>query len=199
METTSPASLPLRSSALTYGLIAAAIVALQAIALHQMGRTTFCTCGEIKFWYGNINGPENSQQITDWYTFSHIIHGFIFYGLSHLLLPRASWLQRLVLALAVEVSWELLENSPFIIDRYRQTAAAGYSGDSILNSLSDTASMVTGFLLARILPVKMTVVIAVLLEILVGLHIRDNLTLNIIMLIHPFAAIKQWQAGPPII
>ena len=121
MTTASSDTTRLRTTALPYILIALALVALQIIALHQMGRTAICTCGEIRFWYGNINGPENSQQIADWYTFSHIIHGFIFYGLTRLALPRASWLQRLVLAMAVEVGWELIENSPFIIDRYRQT------------------------------------------------------------------------------
>ena len=179
--------------------IGALLVAAQIVVLHQMGRHAFCTCGEIRFWYGNSNGPENSQQITDWYTFSHIIHGFVFYGLTRLLWPRAPLAQRLVLAMAIEIGWELVENSPFVIDRYRQTAAIGYSGDSILNSVSDVMSMVVGFTLARVLPVKVTVALAVLMEILVGLHIRDNLTLNIIMLIHPFEAIKHWQAGPPII
>jgi hypothetical protein len=199
MEATSPAVSPARASAVPYLLIALALVALQIVALHQMGRLAICACGDIKFWYGNSNGPENSQQLTDWYTFSHIIHGFIFYGLTHLVLPRASLLQRLVLAMAVEVGWELIENSPFIIERYRQTGAAGYSGDSILNSLSDVCSMMTGFLLARALPVPATIGVALVMEVLVGLHIRDNLTLNVIMLLHPFEAIKHWQAGPPII
>ena len=186
-------------STLPYILIAFGLLALQVIVLHLMGRHAICACGEIRLWYGNSHGPENSQQIADWYTFSHIIHGFIFYGLTRLALPRATVAQRLVLVMAVEIGWELLENSPWIIDRYRQTAAAGYSGDSIVNSLSDVAWMSFGFTLARILPVKATVALALLMEVLVGLHIRDNLTLNVIMLLHPFEAIKQWQTGPPII
>lgn len=194
-----PTVMPLRSSTAVSLLAIVALILAQIITLHLMGRYAICPCGEIRLWYGNTHGPENSQQITDWYTFSHIIHGFVFYGLSHLALPRVPWLPRLALAVGVEVGWELLENSPLVIERYRQTAAIGYSGDSILNSVSDVSSMIIGFVLARRLPAMLTVGIAIVLEVVVGLHIRDNLTLNVIMLIHPFDTIKAWQAGPPII
>nr|WP_326525253.1 DUF2585 domain-containing protein [Sphingomonas sp.] len=166
-----------------------------AAALYAMGRSPICTCGYVDLWHPALDDG-NSQHIADWYTPSHIIHGFLFYALGWLVLRRRPPGERLILAVAIEAAWEVLENSPIIINRYREaTIALGYTGDSIINSVADVAWMALGFAFARRAPVWATVALGVAFELLTLWVIRDNLALNVLMLVSPVEAIRTWQSG----
>ncbi len=181
--------------------VAAALLGLQIAVLHAYGQPLFAASGRIMFWVNDPLSPDTSQQLADWYSFSHIIHGFIFFGLLKLAAPRLSLGTRILIAMSVEVGWELTENSPAVIRHYREQAlAAGYVGDSILNSLSDTCMMCIGFFIASRLRARYVVALAIAFEIFTACMIRDNLTLNVINLTvpadwGPIRAIHDWQAG----
>lgn len=179
-----------------YWLIVPSLLAFQGSVLYSLGQPIFSQTGVIRLWCGDTYSRENSQQLTDWYTFTHIIHGIGFYWILGSILPKHSMSARFLLATALEVIWEIVENTPMIINRYRRMALAnGYSGDSILNSVSDTAAMTFGFYLSKTLPSAVTVGLTLLTELVCAYKIRDNLTLNMIQLIHPFDSISRWQTS----
>jgi len=177
-------------------LISLLIVGSAALVLAVMGRNPICTCGAVDLWVGQRDSARTSQMLADWYSFSHIVHGLLFYAALWAVARRWPVERRFLVALLIETGWELVENTPMVIDRYRATTAAlGYTGDSILNSMSDIAMMALGFLAARKLPVRAAVALVVALELVPLAVIRDNLTLNILALIAPNSAISAWQAG----
>ena len=180
-----------------FWFIACALVLLvQIVAEYMMGRVPICTCGYVKLFEPVVKSSGNSQHIADWYTPSHIIHGFLFFGLTHLIMRRKPLSMRLFVGMLIESGWELLENSPIIINRYRAaTISLDYVGDSILNSAMDAVFMVVGFFFAWRAPVLVTIAIAIFFELLTGYLIRDNLTLNVLMLVWPVEAVKTWQGG----
>ena len=171
-------------------------IVFQVLALSSLGQPPICTCGYVKLWENVVLSSGNSQHLSDWYTFSHVIHGFLFYLALWFFFPRMPLKWRLALALGIEAGWEVIENTPVVIDHYRQQALAqGYTGDSIINSLFDTLAALLGFLLAWRLPILAVVALGVGLELFVGLMIRDSLALNILNFIHVFPMIATWQAG----
>lgn len=181
---------------LTPILITLGIILLTAAWLLWIGREPICKCGYVKLWHGQVVSSENSQHISDWYTPSHIIHGFLFFGALWLVARRLSFGWRLAIATLVECAWEIVENSDAVIERYRTvTISLDYFGDSVLNTVCDVLAMVLGFWLASKLPVWVTVALIVLFEGLTMWLIRDGLALNILMLVYPLDSVAQWQAG----
>lgn len=181
-------------------IAAIALVLVTLAVLFAMDRPAICECGYVSLWYGDINAAGNSQHLSDWYTPSHIIHGMLFYALGWLVFAKLAWGGKsagrwsFTLAIALEAAWEIIENTPTVIDRYRAvTVNFGYSGDSIINSMADLGWMSFGFYLALALPVRVTIALAIVMEIVAALVVHDNLTLNVVMLIWPFEAIREWQ------
>jgi hypothetical protein len=176
-------------------ILALVVIAAAAGIEFAMGRNPICTCGTVELWVGARDSAKTSQMLADWYSLSHIVHGLLFYAALRLLARRWPVEWRFLTALLVEAAWEVTENTPFVIDRYRSTTAAiGYTGDSIVNSMSDILMMALGFLLARRLPGWAAILLLIALEVVPLLVIRDNLTLNIVNLLAPNHALQAWQA-----
>lgn len=166
-------------------------------ALRLMGRVWWCEQRDPRWFVGDTQSAHSSQHLVDWYSLSHLLHGVFFFWV-------LGWLTRFrpgavkwtfALAVVIETAWEVLENSPMVIERYRQTAAVGYSGDSIVNSIGDLLFCIAGFLLARAVGWKVSVGVFIASELVMLFFVRDNLTLNVLMLLWPIDAIRQWQMG----
>lgn len=180
------------SAALT---IFAGLLAVQATSLLVLGMPPICRCGTVALWHGNPSGPETSQHLTDWYTYTHVLHGVAFYALLSVLAPRVPVAQRFLIAAGLESAWEILENTPMVMERYRQGALAqGYVGDSIVNSLADSVAAAVGFVMAWRLPLSVMITLALAMEATAAYLIRDGLILNLIQLLFPSEALSQWQA-----
>ena len=177
-------------------ILALIIVGTGAATLLLMGRNPLCTCGAINLWVGERDSPRTSQMLLDWYSLSHIVHGLLFYAVLWLIARGWPVGWRFLIGLSIETAWEVIENTPMVIDRYRTaTAALGYTGDTVINSLSDIAMMALGFIAARKLPLWAAIILLLVLELLPLVVIRDNLALNIWTLLSPNAAVQAWQAG----
>ena len=176
-------------------LLTAAVIVATLVILLAMGRVPWCQCGHVDLW-GTVGTSEGSQQVFDWYTPSHLLHGFIFYAALWLIARRVPLGWRLVIATLVECAWEIAENTDAVIERYREvTISLDYYGDSMLNSASDIAAMLVGFWLSRRLPVWASFAIVIGFELLTMWVIRDGLALNVVMLLYPLDVIRDWQAG----
>jgi hypothetical protein len=175
--------------------LAGALVA-GAVYLHVQGRPWWCACGELWLWSDDVHSPHNSQHLFDPYAFTHVLHGLIFYGAAAWMLPRWTFPQRLCVATLVEIGWELLENTQFIIERYRATnIAQGYEGDSIANVGGDVLAAVAGAFFARRFGARASIILFLVVELVLLARIRDGLVLNIIMLIYPTDALNAWQTA----
>jgi hypothetical protein len=175
---------------------ALAIMSSAAVALRIEGRSWWCSCGEPRVWIADAWGPHNSQHLSDPYSFSHVLHGVVFWWLLSWSAPRLAVVWRAVAAIGIEAAWEVAENTAWAIERYRTaTAAIGYTGDTVLNSLGDTAFCAAGLVVAQRLGWRRSALVFLLTEAVLLVWIRDSLLLNVLMLVYPIDAIRQWQLG----
>ena len=176
------------------GVAIASVLVITILVLRSEGRFWICACGKLSIWAGQVCSANNSQQFLDPFSFTHVLHGFVYAWLLSIVTPRLTAAWQFFLAVALGSSWELFENSDFIINRYRtETAALGYHGDTIVNSLGDITCALAGFLIARQLGFRRSLILFLLIELVLLIWIRDSLLLEMVMLIHPIDAIKAWQ------
>ena len=169
-------------------------LALQALALYLMGHPLICTCGYVKLWHGQLFSSENSQHVTDWYSFGHLNHGILFYGAAWVLMRNAGFNARALAVGMTGVIWEVVENTEMVIQRFRAvTISLDYYGDSVLNSVSDNIFMLTGVMLARRVPVWLSIAVVLGTEALTTSMVRDGLALDTLMVLYPIEAVKNWQ------
>src|SRR5829696_6161287 len=170
------------------------VLLLMIVLLRVQGRLFVCACGYFELWTSDTCSSNNSQQLFDPYSFTHLLHGFLFFWLIALLCQRLTTGWQLWLALLFESAWEVFENTSFVINKYRtETAALGYQGDTIVNSLGDLSCALIGFVIARQLGIRRSLIVFLLVELVLILWIHDSLLLQILMLVQPVEAIKLWQ------
>ncbi len=180
---------PFKPFAVTIFTVTATVIWLKAYGRGWLGPDN-----SLLFWYGEANGPGTSQHFLDPYSFTHFLHGVAFFWFIILIGRKLHNSWQFVLAVAFESIWEIVENSPTVIERYREaTIALGYNGDSIINSLSDILMCSLGFCFAKAIGWEKSLLLFIAVELMLLFWIRDNLTLNVIMLIYPVEAIKTWQ------
>ena len=178
-------------------MIGSIIATAMALVLRFEGRLLICSCNRILLWVSDICGSNNSQQFLDPYSFTHVLHGFLLFWIVSLLFRRMAPEWQIAFALLCEAAWEIFENTPYVIDRYRtETAALGYQGDTVLNSLGDLMCAFIGIMIARQLGLRRSIIVFLIVEVILIFTIRDSLLLELLMLIHPIPALKQWQLCP---
>ena len=175
-------------------VVAGVVLLLMIVLLRMQGRLFLCACGQFEIWTSETCSANNSQQLLDPYSLTHVVHGFLFFYLVVLVFSRLTRSWQFLLTLTLEAAWEVFENSSFVIDRYRTaTAALGYQGDTVVNSVGDLFCAVIGFLIAQQIGVRRSLILFALLELILILWIRDSFLLQLLMLVRPAEAIKSWQ------
>ena len=194
MTATPPTGCPILRRRIWAWLAIIVLLGVTVLLLRAEGRLWICACGTLSFWAGQVCSANNSQQFLDPFSFTHVLHGFVYAFLLWRVLPQLTTVWNLLFAITLGSLWEIFENSDFIIQRYRtETAALGYTGDTIVNSFGDILCCVVGFMVARRLGFRRSLVLFLAVELVLLVWIRDSLLLETVMLIHPIGVLKEWQ------